>query len=579
MGNRPRKWIPAAIAITLILVICLVAGLGYIREHYSPSKERADLYSLYQITSEQEAAVLVNNLLTEEKAMLRDGEAYLSWSYVSASLNKRIYIDQQERLLLYALPDRVVQIPEGTRLSEWTDQTGAENKDALGWYEENAVIYLSVTCIRFFTDVDFELHERPGRLYIDAPQGLYQQAAVIEDTPLRVLGGIKSEIVADLESGSQVTILDAMEEWSQVRTADGWTGYIQNKYLGPSEAVEKTSDFQEPVYTSLTRDHEICLVWHQVFDQKGNDNLEELLATAQGVNVISPTWFSLSDNEGNFTSLASESYVEAAHARGLEVWGLIDNFSSDISTYEVLSRTSSRTALIQNLTEAAIQYHLDGINMDFESVKSDTGPHFVEFIRELSVSCRNHGIVLSVDNNVPTSSTSFYDRAEQGVMADYVIIMAYDEHWRTSDAGSTSSLPFVRAGLENTLAEVPQNKVINGLPFYTRMWSFDPAAEIPEGTDPLKAEYVLESTAVGMDRARRNLEEGGAEIVWNDELSQYYGEYESDGSLYRIWLEDARSMESKLNTTASFDVGGVAFWKLGLESDEVWEKIAAYMNR
>ncbi|MCI8401493.1 MAG: hypothetical protein HFI38_05270 [Lachnospiraceae bacterium] len=577
MGNRPRKWIPAAISSTLILVICAVAGFGYIRDRYSPSKERADLNDLYRITSPDEAAVLVNNLLTEEKARLRDGEAYLAWTYVTEALSKRVYIDERERLLLYALPDQVVRVAEGTKLSEFTGQAG--EKDALVWYEEDAVFYISATYISRFVNLTFELYEEPGRLYIDTAEGLYQQAEVSSDTQLRRLGGIKSEIVADVEAGAMVTVLDAMEDWSQVRTADGWTGYIRNSDLGASQVAEKVSSFSEPVYTSQTRDHEICLVWHQVFDQDGNDNLENLLAEAQGVNTISPTWFSLSDNEGNFTSLADTGYVETAHARGLEVWGLVDNFSSDISTYEILSRTSSRTALIGNLIQAAKEYGLDGINIDFESIKEESGPHFVQFIRELSVECRANGIVLSIDNNVPTAGTSFYDRKEQGIVADYVIIMAYDEHWRTSDAGSTSSLPFVQAGLERTLEEVPQNKVINGLPFYTRVWRFDPEAEIAEGADPLSAEYVLESTAVGMDRARRNLVEGGAELTWNEETGQYYGEYEEDGSLCRIWLEDAESIERKLDVTASFDVAGVAFWKLGLESAEVWQKVAAYMER
>lgn len=579
MGRKPKRWIPAAISSTLILLICAVAGLGYIREKYSPSKERADLYELYQVTEPDEAAVLVNHLLTQEKAKLKGGEAYLSYSYVTDSLNKRIYIDERERLLLYALPDEVVSIPEGTMLSELTDWRGADGKSCPVWYEEDAVFYISVTYISHFTDVAFQVFEEPGRLYIDASEGLCQQAVVKEDTEIRKLGGIKSDIVADVAAGSTVTILDAMDEWSQVRTEDGWTGYIQNKRLGQISVMEKTSDFEEPVYTGSTRDYDICLVWHQVFDSSGNDNLESLLSKTQGVNTISPTWFSLCDNEGNVSSLASESYVKKAHEKGLEVWALVDNFNSDVSTYEVLSRTSTRTALIENLMQAALQYDLDGINIDFESMKSEVGPHFIQFIRELSIACRENGLVLSVDNYVPTAGTAFYDRTEQGIMADYVIIMGYDEHWRTSDAGSTASLPFVQSGIEKTLLEVPQNKVINAMPFYTRVWKFDAAAEVSEGADPLSAEYVLESTAVGMGKAERLLEESEAELVWDDELGQYYGEYEEDGFLYRIWLEDAQSLQRKLDLTASYDLGGIAFWKLGLESDDVWAEIDAYMNR
>ncbi len=579
MRNIPRRWIPAIIAIVLIAIICVVAGLGYIRERYTPSTERADLNELFQITAEDEAAVIVDDLLTEEKAKIHEGEVYLSYSYVSSSLNKKVYIDERERLLLYALPDRVVQAAEGTALSDVTDLENTEGKTAPVWYEQDGTCYVSVTFVSHFTDQSFQFFEAPGRLYIDDSEGTRRQAQILEDTQVRRLGGIKSEIVTDVTAGAQVEILDSMDEWSQVRTENGFIGYVRNDTLSGETVTEYTSDFVEPEYTSLTKDYDICLVWHQVFSSDDNNDLSSLLEEARGVNTIAPTWFSLSDNEGNFTSLADTSYVETAHERGLEVWGLIDNFNKDVSTYEVLSRTSTRTALVENLTQAALDCGLDGINVDFESLTADVGPHFVQFIRELSVACRQNGLVLSVDNYVPTSGTSFYDRAEQAAVADYVIVMGYDEHWSTSDAGSTASLPFVQSGIENTLLEVPQNKLINAMPFYTRVWEFDASVQVPAGEDPLAAQYVKSSTAVGMDRARSLLEDGGAQLNWNSETGQYYGEYEQDGSLYRIWLEDATSLQAKLDLTASYDLGGIAFWKLGLESSDVWPEIEAYMNR
>ncbi len=579
MRNIPRRWIPAIIAIVLIAIICVVAGLGYIRERYTPSTERADLNELFQITAEDEAAVIVDDLLTEEKAKIHEGEVYLSYSYVSSSLNKKVYIDERERLLLYALPDRVVQAAEGTALSDVTDLENTEGKTAPVWYEQDGTCYVSVTFVSHFTDQSFQFFEAPGRLYIDDSEGTRRQAQILEDTQVRRLGGIKSEIVTDVTAGAQVEILDSMDEWSQVRTENGFIGYVRNDTLSGETVTEYTSDFVEPEYTSLTKDYDICLVWHQVFSSDDNNDLSSLLEEARGVNTIAPTWFSLSDNEGNFTSLADTSYVETAHERGLEVWGLIDNFNKDVSTYEVLSRTSTRTALVENLTQAALDCGLDGINVDFESLTADVGPHFVQFIRELSVACRQNGLVLSVDNYVPTSGTSFYDRAEQAAVADYVIVMGYDEHWSTSDAGSTASLPFVQSGIENTLLEVPQNKLINAMPFYTRVWEFDAGVQVPSGEDPLAAQYVKSSTAVGMDRARSLLEDGGAQLNWNSETGQYYGEYEQDGSLYRIWLEDATSLQAKLDLTASYDLGGIAFWKLGLESSDVWPEIEAYMNR
>lgn len=581
MARKPKRWIPAAISCTLIVLICAVTGLNYVKERYSPSEERADLNTLYQVEESNQAAILVNNLLIEDKAQWKDGEIYLPYTYVRDALNKRVYVDEREKLLLYTLPHEVVEVAEGVRLEELTGWEDTAGKKGLVWYvdESDAVTYISITYLSRFTDVDFSVYQDPGRVYIDASEALDQVATVTENGEIRTLGGIKSPIVADVSAGAQVVILDAMEEWSQIRTADGWTGYIQNKLLDDYSVQEKTSDFEEPVYTSITRDHEICLIWHQVFDQSGNNKLESLLAVAKGVNTISPTWFALSDNEGNFTSLADAAYVEKAHAMGLEVWGLVDNFSPDMSTYELLSRTTTRRALIQNLLQAALEYDLDGINIDFEGMKSETGPHFVQFIRELSVVCRANELVLSIDNYVPSAGTRYYDRAEQAAVADYVIVMGYDEHWGSSDAGSTASLPFVRSGIEKTLQEVPQDKLINALPFYTRVWGFNASAEIPEGADPNSAEYVVSSTAVGMSKAKRLLTEHEAELVWDETIGQYYGEYEEEGVIYRIWLEDTTSLEAKLDVVAEYDLGGIAFWKLGLESDDAWEEVEEYMNR
>jgi spore germination protein YaaH len=575
--KKPKKWIPVVVACILIVVICGIAGVSVIVERYGPSKERVDLYDWYQVSGETEAAVLVNNMLTGEKALVQDGEVYLSYSYITDAWNERFYMDESERQLLYVLPDQIVSVAEGTRLSQCEEIKDLENQDAVVWFEKDAIYYISVNYVKQFTDISISVYEDPGRVYIDPASCSYETAVVSKDTQIRKLGGVKSAIVADVAAGVEVEVLDAMDEWSEVRTPDGFVGYIQNKRLGTVQTKERVSDFTEPIYTSLTRDTDVCLVWHQVFSASDNDKLSSLLSGTEGVNVVSPTWFSLNDNEGNFTSLASLEYVEKAHELGLEVWALIDNFSSDVSTYELLSHMSGRKTLIANLMEAAREYELDGINIDFEGMKTETGTHFIEFIRELSVECRKEGLVLSVDNYVPASGTEYYQWKEQGTVADYVIVMCYDEHWSTSDAGSTASLPFVEKGIEDMLEYVPQKKLIAALPFYTRDWEFDASAEIGEQEDPLSAAYVVNSTAVGMEKALRLLTEAGAELSWDTEAGQYYGEYEENGSLHRIWLEDATSLQRKLDVTASYDLAGVAFWKLGLEADNVWEEISRYL--
>ncbi|MDE7285599.1 MAG: chitinase, partial [Lachnospiraceae bacterium] len=328
------------------------------------------------------------------------------------------------------------------------------------------------------------------------------------------------------------------------------------------------TEYEEPEYTSLTRDYKINLGWHVVAGLAGNDTLDAVTANTKGLNVISPTWFKLSDNEGNFTSFASQSYVDKAHGMGLEVWGLVENieYKNSIDMYAILSSTTTRAKLIDGLINTALTYGLDGINVDFEQISMDCGEHYIEFIRELSIPCRANGIVLSVDNYVPTGYTDHYNRQEQGVVADYVIIMGYDEHYAGSpEAGSVASINFVEEGIEKTVSQVPASKVINAVPFYTRIW------ETKDG--------ALDSQAVGMEMAEEYVNAHNIQTEWNDETCQNYGEYTEGGSLYQIWLEDESSMEVKLNIMEKYQIGGVACWRLGFEKPEIWDIIEAYLAR
>ena len=278
------------------------------------------------------------------------------------------------------------------------------------------------------------------------------------------------------------------------------------------------------------------------------------------MNVISPTWFSIQDNAGNITSIASSDYVAQAHERGLQVWGLVDNFSENVQTTQVLSLTSSRQNLIRQLIQASVEVGLDGINVDFEYLSEEVGIHFLEFLREISIECHKNGLVLSVDNPVPEDFTSHYDRAEQGRVVDYVIIMGYDEHYVGSEeAGSVASLPWVEKGIQDTLEEVPAERVINGIPFYTRLWKTSGS--------------LLSSEAIGMDAAQEAVNTNQAQVYWNKDVGQNYGTYELDGDTYQIWLEDAESVAAKVKLVPQYGLAGVAAWKLGFENSSIWPVI------
>ena len=563
-----KKIMPVLIAIVLIIIIGGVSFGAKIVEKYSYSKERADLNDYYGMSGETDVAIVLQDEIIEERARLFDGVYYLDLNTVHKYFNDRFYEDKGEGLLLYTVPDDIIRTVIGT--DEMTDKDGTRGLGYIPARYEGEMLYLAIDYVKLYTNFSYEGFAEPDRLQIYTQWDERQVAEIKKNTAVRILGGVKSEILEDVKAGDKVTVLEQMETWSKVKTGDSVIGYVENKRLTNirTELPIPVTDYKEPEYTSLTRDYKINLGWHVVAGEAGNDTLSAVTANTKGLNVISPTWFKLSDNEGNFTSFASASYVEQAHNMGMEVWGLVENieYKDSLDMYAILSSTTIRTKLIEGLVNAALSCGMDGINVDFEQISADCGEHFIQFIRELSIPCRQNGLVLSIDNYVPMGGTNHYDREEQGIVADYVIIMGYDEHYAGSkEAGSVASIDFVEKGISQTVAEVPASKVINAIPFYTRIWE--------------TSDEGVSSQAVGVEMADEYVRAHNIPVEWNDETCQNYGEYTQDGVLYQVWLEDDSSIEVKLSIMDKYQLAGVASWRLGFEKPEIWDVIEAYLNR
>lgn len=566
--RHEEKIIPIVIAIVLIIIIGGVTFGSRILEKYSYSKERADLNAYYGITGSQEAAIVLQDEIVEEKARISDGICYLDIATIHKYLNDRFYVDGGEGLLLYTLPEDIIRNSIGSSVKETAQGSEELGYTAAIW--EGDTLYVALDYIKQYTNFSYQLFTDPYRIQLTTEWPSYEVASISKNTQVRVKGGVKSEILTDVQKGDQVSVLEQMETWSKVKTADSVIGYVENKRLTGirSEQPIPVTDYQEPEYTSLTRDHKINLGWHVVASAGGNDTFNSVTANAGNLNVISPTWFKLCDNEGGYTSFASADYVQKAHDRGLEVWALIENieYKDSISMYEILSSTTTRQKLIDSLMNDLITYGIDGINVDFEQLSMDCGEHFVEFIRELSVACRKNGKVLSVDNYVPRDFNDYYDRKEQGIVADYVIVMGYDEHYAGSkEAGSVASIDYVEDGIAQTVKEVPAEKVINAIPFYTRIWE-----TTGDG---------ISSQAVDMVTAEQFISNHGITAEWDETTCQNYGEYTSGDSRYQVWLEDADSIKVKLNVMENYGIGGVAEWRLGFEKPEIWDVIGEYLDK
>lgn len=570
MGAHMKKRIlPVIIAILLILVIAGGALGKVLLDKYSYSKEEADWNEFYQVSESDRSAIILQDEMLEEQALIRDDVCYFDLATVHKYMNEVFYADMTEKLLLYANPTEVIRTTFGE--TSYTTTEGTQDAGYVISFVEGDTVYVAADYVKLFTNYSYDCYDRHVQVYTE--WGTRQVAQLKKDTAVRLRGGVKSPILTQAAKGDTLEILEQMETWSKVKTSDSVIGYVENKRLGDitEETETPVTDYQEPEYTALTSDSKICLGWHSIGGAGGNDTLYSMVSGTKGMNVIAPTWFSLTDENGSIRNFGTANYVTTAHNMGLQVWGVVDNFNyanetgTAISTLNMLSSTTSRQNFVRNVTDAAVSLGLDGINVDFEQLSSDCGPHYVEFIRELSIQCRNRGLVLSIANYVPFNFNDYYRLDIQGQVADYVIIMGYDEHWHGSkDPGSVASISYVSGGLDRTLQEVPANKVVNALPFYTILWK-------TEGTDVTDEYITMNNEADFMSRA-------GVTAEWDEETCQNYAEWTSGNATYQIWLEDAESIAVKLNMMATKNIGGVAVWRLGYGTQAAWELINAYLQ-
>lgn len=562
-----KKFIPALIAIALIILV-LAGSFGMkLLDRFSYSDEKQNLEEYYGL-SEGDAslvAVVLQNERIDTQAKLIDDRCYMDIEAVQDLLNERFYYDSNEGLLIYTTPTEIIKSVVGTNVYSVNGQENA--KDYTIAVPEGELLYIALDYVKDYTNFSYELFTEPNRMQLRTQWGSRDSASIKKVTNLRVKGGVKSLVLREVAAGELVTVLEEMETWTKVKTTDAMIGYVENKYLTDHVTEDEiaVTDYEVPEYTSIQRDYKINLGWHAVYTESGNDTFESVVNGTGTMNVISPTWFFLDGNEGNIKAIPSHTYVEKAHSRNMEVWALLEDITLESNTYEVLSYTSRRENLIRNLMRYVLEYDIDGINVDLEGINYESAEHFTQFLRELSIECRLNEIVLSVDNYVPRESNSFYNRKEQGVVADYVIIMGYDEHWGGGGvAGSVASIGYVRDGIEKTLEEVPAQKVINAIPFYTRVWK--------------TTNGEVTSEALGMEKAQEFISKYNVATVWDEETCQNYGEIEMGSTLYQVWLEDARSIETKLTVMKNYGLGGVAAWQLGLEDKAIWDVIDAFVK-
>ena len=572
-----KKILPVIIALLLIVVIVGAAFGGKLLDKYTYSKEVADLDEYYGVTdaavgeSDGRLAIILQNDMLVEQAVVKNGVVYFDLNTVRTYFNEIFYVDETEQKLLFTSATDTTTVGFGETV--YSDGEGEHPAEYVICMKDGEQLFVAAEYVRKFANFTYEKYDRHLQVYTE--WGIIKTYDIAKATQLRVRGGIKSPILRELEAGETVELLEQMDTWSRVKTSDAMIGYVENKRLTNlnTEVQTAVTDYVPAEYTFVAMDGKVSLGWHGIGGPGGNDTLDSVLKEGKGINVIAPTWFSLKNSDGElFRSFASAQYVKKAHEKGIKVWGVWDDFNytaesgTTVDSYAVLSATSSRQQMAQNIVDTALEYGLDGINLDFEKLTNEARPHFNQFLRELSVLCRQSGLALSIDNYVPLNSSNYYRLDIQGLVADYVIIMGYDEHWGgCQEAGSVASIDYVSGGLDRTLEQVPAEKVVNALPFYTRLWMTKGAEVTSEAIPISNVEECLQKYGKSTDMAE-----------WDEVTCQNYIEWQGNDTLYQMWIEDTESLSVKVNVMNARNIGGVAVWRLGYGTQSAWELVAAY---
>lgn len=549
----------------LFLVLLLIAGVTVYRK-YGPVKEYMEEEDLFSVNGSR-VAIMYGYELQQATGLLEDGEVYLPCAFVQTILNRRFYWDQKEEILSYVLPEGVRRIRLGDE--------GSGGKKLFVFSDGKP--FLSADLVLEYTDVRLERFTdgEVKRVFIMAPPEEDTVADTKGKTALRAGKSWRRLITAEVPKGARLRLIPDHpgagegtkedQKWQRVMADSGVTGYVLKSRL-KNERQEAYEDSFVPLeYPSFSLGKPVVLGWHQVSVPQANKYLGEAIGSADCLNVVSPTWFTLKGNEGEFESRTSSQYVEEAHKAGLQVWALVDNLDDTVTLGTLLERTSVRQKLIDGLMEEAEKCGCDGINLDFELLRKDAVDQYLEFVREMYAACREKNLILSVDVPNFASYNWHYTREELAVFCDYVVNMGYDEHTSGDSAGSTASIGFFREGLEDTLEEVPAEKLVGGVPFYTRVWRISGGKTTSE--------------AMTMKGAAEWVKKNQVELVWDEDLGQYFGaQGDGEGGERRIWMEEARSMELKVSALKEYGTAGIACWRLGQETEDIWEVIGGFLK-
>ena len=561
METHGRKGIKGIIIAAAVAGLVVIVAAMFVIVRYTPTKEKMSGYKYFDIDmNTDKVLVMIDGESYPDTGINIDGRLYLPQEFIADNINVGFYYDKESDATLYSDTSYIYAFKKNQ--NDYSDDTGKTyTMDYSVIRDVDGECFIAWDYVAERTDCEYQYASEPDRLNVTLKRDAKQCVTAGKKAAVRYRGGIKSPVLEYVSKGDRLEYVDDIDEWIKVTTVSGYTGYVKKSEVSDTfEYVREQKAVEE--HNFLLKNEKITLAWFQVSGTAGNSSIDNNISTISGVNVIAPTWYSVTDASGNMSSYASADFVSKMHQRGIDVWALVSDFDTNVDFAQLYSSKAARTNMVNKLVGEAKSYGFDGINLDYENIKSAYAKDYLQFVRELSVACERNGIVLSTDNYKPEAYNRCYNLKEQSRFVDYVIVMAYDEHYAGTDAGSVASLPFVKEAVEDTVQLVGKEHVIAGIPFYTRIWT--------------TTDGNTTSRAVGMQAAIDQLNSDGQVALWNDDCGQYVASYTVGNSTRQIWFEEEKSIEAKMQVIQQENTAGVACWKLGLEKSTVWSVISQY---
>ena len=520
------------------------------------------LWTTIQYTPDKVHLVIEDGIAGDEDSpILENGQLLFSIDTIKKFIDPNAHWDEKANKAVFTTKDKVLIMKTG-KLTAMVNARPVDINIPVKLVDNKP--YIPIQMLDTMFGIEVQWIQENNVAVLDYAKNTVQIAVVQKNNRImKAKPALWSPAVRkNIDKGEVLRVFGGDEKWYKVRSKDGFIGYIQKKYV-KTDLIASGTDVTESAGSTAWKPErgKINMTWEYV----GNRNPDvSQLKSISGLDVVSPTWFYIVDKQGTVANKADIGYVNWAHRNGHKVWALVGNGSDPDITHDFLNNTDTREKIYQQLLIYAKLYKLDGINIDFENIYMKDRDMLTQFMRELAPLLREQGLVVSIDVTFRSSSENWslcYDRKALSQAVDYVAVMAYDQHWAASPiAGSVAELGWVERGLERILEEVPGEKLLLGLPFYTRVWK----------EETIDGKIKVSSTAVSMGKVEQILSEKKPEVIWDEKSGQHYAEYKEGKATYKIWIEDDKSINLKSSLIHKYDLAGAASWRKGFESEDIW---------